>query len=487
MKSDGELLQHFAATRDNDAFAELVRRNIDFVYNTALRVANGDVHLARDATQSVFVALAGKARGVSERDVLKGWLHTSARFATARLIRTEQRRRKREEEAMKIKEWEHPEGIAASWLELRPLLDGAIGELKPRESDAVLLRFFEKKTFADIGARLQLTETAARSCVDRALAKMHRNLTRRGIQSSAAALVAALEAVPAVAAPPGLAATINIAALSANSASAAGVILFMSKLQTGVIVVGVVAGLASVTIAWNEHLRLRAQQDAYAAIDAVPAEPNPAATTTSRPESVAASTSLRDSEKLQLTVLRNRVALLSGRPPGVVDAEIIVPHNVGRASPEAAAQTLMWSVQAHDVRNAASFIRFVDDSPENREQFMAHFTEAIRRRYPTPEEICVAGNFGIGPECYYAPDDGMQIVSVSPAPGDPPGKIAVYAWYRHNGSEYGSESGYVPGDNNSWYMPAGLTNQGWINYLKSRLDPSTGNFVWHSQEVVFNR
>jgi hypothetical protein len=46
MMDDEQLLHAYARERSESAFGELVARHIDFVYSTALRVVNGDSHLA---------------------------------------------------------------------------------------------------------------------------------------------------------------------------------------------------------------------------------------------------------------------------------------------------------------------------------------------------------------------------------------------------------------------------------------------------------
>ena len=97
MTPDNELLRRYAETKSEEAFAELVRRHIDLVYSAVLRPLNGDVHLAQDAAQSVFTDLARKAAALSRCATLTGWLYTSARFAAAEIVRTETRRRGREE------------------------------------------------------------------------------------------------------------------------------------------------------------------------------------------------------------------------------------------------------------------------------------------------------------------------------------------------------------------------------------------------------
>ena len=59
--TDQQLLREYAGHRSETAFAELVRRHVDFVYSAALRMVR-DTHLAEDVTQDVFVALAQNAQ-----------------------------------------------------------------------------------------------------------------------------------------------------------------------------------------------------------------------------------------------------------------------------------------------------------------------------------------------------------------------------------------------------------------------------------------
>lgn len=102
------------------------------------------------------------------------------------------------------------------WNKVRPLLDQALSELNDLECDAVALRFLEGRPFAKIGERLRLTEEAARERVERALDKLERGLSRRGVTSTTAALGLALTAHANVAAPAGLAGIVTAVSLAAG-------------------------------------------------------------------------------------------------------------------------------------------------------------------------------------------------------------------------------------------------------------------------------
>ena len=58
--SDIELVKAYASERSEEAFRELVARHVDWVYSAAMRQLRNP-HLAQEATQSAFIALAEKA------------------------------------------------------------------------------------------------------------------------------------------------------------------------------------------------------------------------------------------------------------------------------------------------------------------------------------------------------------------------------------------------------------------------------------------
>jgi RNA polymerase sigma factor (sigma-70 family) len=154
MTPDTGLLTRYALQRDEEAFAELVQRHLDHVHSTALRLVGGDAHLAEDVAQTVFADLARKAGSLRNWPVLSGWLHASVRFAAAKAVRTEQRRRHREQLT-------HAMGTNATdsepdWEQIRAFLDESIAGLSHADGDALLLRYFEKKPLAEVGAALGL-------------------------------------------------------------------------------------------------------------------------------------------------------------------------------------------------------------------------------------------------------------------------------------------------------------------------------------------
>jgi RNA polymerase sigma factor (sigma-70 family) len=247
MQPDNELLRQYASTGSEVAFAELVKRHINLVYSAALRQVAGDADLAHDVAQSVFTDLARKAASLSRRESLTGWLYTSAHFAASKMVRTEIRRREREEQFMREPAREITS--EADWETLRPTIDAAMHGLNETDREAVLLRYFENRPYAEVGAKLGMNENTARMRVERALEKLRALLAKGGLTTTAGlASVISVHAVQV--APPALAATLTPTSLAAAGAGTSFAILkFMTltqiKMGLGAIIV---AGAATTMV-----------------------------------------------------------------------------------------------------------------------------------------------------------------------------------------------------------------------------------------------
>jgi len=254
MTPDAELLATFARTNAEDAFAELVKRHVNLVYSAALRQVNGDEHFAKDAAQTVFTDLARKAGSLARRDSLAGWLYTSAHFAAAKIARTETRRRDREEKFMREPVSENSETARnEDWEKIRPALDAAMHELKAADREAILLRYFENRPFAEVGAKLGLNENAARMRVERALEKLRLVFAKRGIAGTSA-LAAVISANAVQLAPAGLSMTLTTASIMAAGTGTFTLLKIMTatKLKLGVSAL-VVAGTATALMVQHQN------------------------------------------------------------------------------------------------------------------------------------------------------------------------------------------------------------------------------------------
>jgi RNA polymerase sigma factor (sigma-70 family) len=334
MIDDTTLLRRYAAERAEDAFAEFVRRHVSLVYSAALRRLDGDTQRAEDVVQEVFCAVARDAQRLSQHAVLTGWLYTATRNAVIDLMRAEKRRRAREKEAHLVQETSRSDA-ATDWSRLRPVLDAAMDELSGTDREAVLLRFFQDRPFAEIGATLGLSEDTARKRVERALDKLQTKLRRHGIDSTSTALATLLAGESICAAPAGLTASVTAAAVAASAAKVGALALVtVSKLQIGIAALAIAGGAVGLvtqqrtiqelrdhTATTQQQLaRLATENAALAAVrndpntNATPVRPRPAALKKPETGPTAPGGTMPKAGRLP-----NRPAGLTGAVPGRIE------------------------------------------------------------------------------------------------------------------------------------------------------------------------
>jgi RNA polymerase sigma factor (sigma-70 family) len=224
--TDIALLRDYTLRNSEEAFTTLVQRHIRLVYSVALRQL-GNTHQAEEVTQVVFIILARKAAGFRSGTMLTGWLYQTARLTTANFLRSERRRHRREQEAHMQSEI-HESHAEPVWQGLAPLLDEAMGHLGAKERNAILLRYFEGRTFSEVAVALDSNETAVQKRINRAVGKLQTFFARRGVKVAAGVLVGVVSANSLQAAPAGLAASVATAA-AAKGAAAGGSTLALVK------------------------------------------------------------------------------------------------------------------------------------------------------------------------------------------------------------------------------------------------------------------
>jgi hypothetical protein len=131
--------------------------------------------------------------------------------------------------------------------------------LSARDREAVLLRFFQGRSFGEIGTMVGLSEDAARKRIERALAKLRDFLRPHGVASTSTALAALLASQPVSAASAELLASVTGAALSTGGATATGVATFitMTKLQAGIAAAVILAGAIGLILQQRTISQLR--------------------------------------------------------------------------------------------------------------------------------------------------------------------------------------------------------------------------------------
>jgi RNA polymerase sigma factor (sigma-70 family) len=435
MTPDSELLRRYAGTHSEEAFAELVRRHLDLVYSVALRQVNGDAYLAQDVAQTVFTDLARKAASLARRTVLTGWLYTSAHFAAAKIARTENRRREREEKFMRepIPEPAPDPGFAearADWEKIRPSLDEAMHELKEPDREAILLRFFENRPFAEIGEKIGLSENAARMRVERALEKLRGLLVSRGV-TTVAALASVISANAVQIAPAGLAATLTSTSLAGAGAGTTFTLLKLmtaTQLKLGISALVVAGATTALVVQHQAQIKLREEnQSLRQQINQLQTDNE---NLSNRVAVTGHSQSLSDEQLNELLQLRAEIgglrrqnenhgnaqsdAHLARLPqteanfPAVLDAPTVPLSptadwaNVGNASPAAAMQTLYWAMAKRDENAFSSLIAWDADAKAKVEALFAAAPEAVRQKFGSIEGVLYAMLFGLPPIAGFA-------------------------------------------------------------------------------------
>jgi serpin B len=197
--SDWELLQSYVHDGSADAMCELVNRHIAMVHATALRQAR-DPHTADDITQAVFLILMRRAKDLSPKVILSGWLFKTTLYAAADARNKLATRQRHEREASRM-DMSLDTQIPDIARETEHLLNAAIDRLSPADRDAVVLRYLQGQTTAEVAIALGTTESTARQRLSRALDRLRKHLARMGILTAAAALVTLLDSQTAHATP----------------------------------------------------------------------------------------------------------------------------------------------------------------------------------------------------------------------------------------------------------------------------------------------
>src|SRR5215469_9707786 len=222
--ADIELLRQYAEQNSEAAFADLVSRYVNLVYSAAAR-KTGNLHAAEEITQAVFIILARKANSLRKETILSGWLYQTARLTAANFLRHEIRRGRREQEAY----MQSLSNETDAWPEIAPLLEDAMGRLNEKERNAIVQRFFEGKSFQEVGAAFGVTENAAKKRVIRGLEKLRKFCSRRGVDSTTGIIGENIAAHSIQAAPTALAKTVAVAAVAKGPAASYSILLLVTK------------------------------------------------------------------------------------------------------------------------------------------------------------------------------------------------------------------------------------------------------------------
>ena len=160
MSDDRRLLSQYVETGSRKALQELIQRYLGLVYSSALRQVR-DPNLAEDVTQAAFLVLTQKARTIRNGVAVGGWLLAVTRCVVVTVMRKQAIQNKHEQCAAKPEVLE-AEAVGQEWKEIAPLLDAELNRLGQVDRDALVLRFFQDRSFAEIGVELGFSEEGAR-------------------------------------------------------------------------------------------------------------------------------------------------------------------------------------------------------------------------------------------------------------------------------------------------------------------------------------
>jgi uncharacterized protein (TIGR03435 family) len=154
------------------------------------------------------------------------------------------------------------------WRELSPQLDEAMAGLGTSERDALVLRYFQNKSMAEVAKFLGLEENTAQKRVSRALEKLRKFFTKHGVDSTAAGIAENISAHSVQAVPVALAKSVTAVSLAKGAAASTSTltlikgalkIMAWTKAKTAIIVGAVAliaAGTATVSV---EKIRVHSE------------------------------------------------------------------------------------------------------------------------------------------------------------------------------------------------------------------------------------
>jgi len=249
----------YVSAGDADAFRRLVERHLPLVQEAAARVLGSRSGWVDDVAQDVFLLLARKARQLPPEIVISAWLHRQAVRRAIDVVRSESRRRKREE-AVDLAPHENEDGDL--WSAIAPRLDHEMLRLSEPDREVLALRFMERRSSEEIARRLGLSSVAVRKRVERALAKLRERLAGPLPGTLTVTALAAYLSVPtAKAAAAAKVATICSGSLAATAAPVFSVSTFTLMTKSHLYVASAVLAIGAGAFFAGRVNGLNARQD----------------------------------------------------------------------------------------------------------------------------------------------------------------------------------------------------------------------------------
>jgi RNA polymerase sigma factor (sigma-70 family) len=216
--TDGQLLESYVSSRQEAAFAALVRRHGPMVWGVCRRVL-GSHHDAEDAFQATFLVLVRKAPSVLRREMVANWLYGVAHRTALKARAIAARRRGREMQVPAMSEPAHQPHDP--WDDLQPLLDKELSHLPDKYRAVIVLCDLDGKTRKETARHLKVPEGTVASRLATARSMLAKRLARRGVVLSTTALATLVSRKVALAGVPLSVASDTIKAATAYAAGPA--------------------------------------------------------------------------------------------------------------------------------------------------------------------------------------------------------------------------------------------------------------------------
>ena len=186
---DGVLLERFVATRDEEAFAALVRRHGQLVHGACRRLLE-DPNDADDVFQATFVVLARKAGSIRKRGAVGPWLYGVAYRIGRRLAVRSKRRRVKESQVVSTPPIDPAAELVRA--ELPAVLEEELNTLPEKYRLPLVLCYLEGQTWEEAARALGWPTGSMTRRLEKARTLLAARLTSRGLALSSAALATVL-------------------------------------------------------------------------------------------------------------------------------------------------------------------------------------------------------------------------------------------------------------------------------------------------------
>jgi RNA polymerase sigma factor (sigma-70 family) len=215
---DQELLRRFANTRDQAAFAGLMRRHGSMVLDVCRNVVGNDAD-AEDAFQATFLILTQKAKSIRNHASISSWLYGVA-YRTALKAHAECARR-RIIETQLARPHKNDATEELPWHAVQQLIHAELSGLAERYRAPLVLCYLQGRSQDEAARHLGVSKATVKNRLERGRELLRVRLVRRGLGPASLVAVAAWPSAKATATVPHVLASATVKSATALAAGQA--------------------------------------------------------------------------------------------------------------------------------------------------------------------------------------------------------------------------------------------------------------------------